>query len=159
MKTKCRSLRWWHMSWCSRNPPFLIFLESQVLTAVSLPEIHILNIYLIYLVIQKQKQFIVNWIIKIQKIISKIKYFEQMIRRIFIITQFYGIPALKQAYFLKPRLVPWNQWRKKIAMIPYTQHVTIGPLRKAHLSANLNEKLRKIYYLLNSLFVDFQILK
>ena len=24
-----------------------------------------------------------------------------MIRRIFIITQFYGIPALKQAYFLK----------------------------------------------------------
>ena len=44
---------------------------------------------------------IVNWIIQIPKIISKIKYFEQIIRRIFIITQFYGIPALKQAYFLK----------------------------------------------------------
>ena len=32
---------------------------------------------------------------------SKIKYFEQMIRWIFIIAQSYGIPALKQAYFLK----------------------------------------------------------
>ena len=52
-----------------------------------------------------------------------------MIRCIFLITQFYGIPALKQAYFLKPPMSGFLEpMAQKIPMIPYIQHVTFGPL-------------------------------